>query len=134
MKRPTDDVLPFLHALAEDFPPFSGERVEILEQAHHIYMQRLRGKRGRGRPKKLPVGPFDDPDYLALSCMYFDDKRDSMSARALAKKCLNLTPKVGLEVSRIDRLARKYTKMLRRIEEFAKNHDWNAEKQCFVRK
>ena len=108
LKNDNADLVLFLHEEAEEHPKGSDERLASLEFAHEIYLEG-RSKR-RGRPKKEEAPDHDAP-ALWLMHRISRDKGETC-ARKLARAVVELgeVPNVGTEESRIERLARKYTK------------------------
>ena len=96
----------FLHEDAERHPKGSDERLAALEIAHEWYLETRRKRRGRAKKE------FDD-DAPALAYMHMiSQKSGETCARKLAREVVELgsVPNVGNKESRVERLARKYTK------------------------
>ena len=109
LKNVNADLVLFLHEEAEEHPKGSDERLASLEFAHQIYLEGRRKR--RGRPKK-EEGAFDGDGSTLAYMDFLSRKTGETSARKLARAVVKSgeVPNVGSEKSRIERLARKYTK------------------------
>jgi hypothetical protein len=112
LKNVNADLVLFLHEEAEEHPKGSDERLASLEFAHEVYLEGRRKRRGRTKKE------FDN-DAPALIHMHFISQQTGETcARKLAREVVELgfVPNVGEEKSRVERLARKYTKRRDKME------------------
>ena len=129
LKNVNADLVLFLHEEAKEHPKGSDERLASLAFAHEIYLEGRRKR--RGRPKK-EEGAFDG-DGSALAYMDFlSRKTGETCARKLARAVVDEVPIVGTEESRIQRLARKYTKRRGKQEGPSMRLDPDDDDPCFA--
>jgi hypothetical protein len=132
LKNVNSDEVLFMHEWAEEYPEGSDERRDKLELAHHIYLEGRRKR--RGRPKR-PEGARDD-DANALAMMEAIGNSSGIKyARELAREVIEMgfVQKRGeTEKTRIDRLARKFTRMKRNPNVFLRAHYCQAEGQSIL--
>jgi hypothetical protein len=107
LKNFNADLVLFLHEEAEEHPKGSDERLASFEFAHEIYLEGRRKR--RGRPKK-EEGSFDGDASTLMYMNILSRKTGETSPRRLARLAMDSVPNVGSEKSRVERLARKYTK------------------------